>query len=247
MQTSASAQTASLPTTPAALARRAASVYTSGPPLLRRLQHYRPWICPFDRLVDATPRDAALLDVGCGGGLFLTLLAAEGRISRGVGFDTSEAAIRLARQAAGAEAVRGTPLTFECRSVADGWPEGRFDAVSIIDVLHHVPGDAWRTTLEQALEHLREGGTLIYKDMCRRPRWRAIANRLHDMVLARQWINYVPIEEVDAWAAARGLQPIESDRINLLWYGHDLRVWTLTSQAKGREDVADAVERHANA
>jgi len=231
MQTTASAQSGATSLDAATLSRQAAAIYTRGPLLLRRLQHYRPWICPFGRLIEQTPSGASVLDVGCGGGLFLCLLAANGRISRGQGFDVSGDAFGLARDASGSSVTRGTWLVFEQRSVEEGWPDGAFDMVSIVDVLHHVPPDAWRAVLDEALRHLKPGGTLLYKDMCRRPRWRAVANRMHDLVMARQWIHYVPIEEVDAWAAREGLHRRTAERINTLWYGHELRVFTSPGSA----------------
>src|SRR6266576_3469231 len=80
-------------------------------------------------------------------------------------------------------------------------PESALPAtVSMIDVMHHVPPSFQKEFLLTACRHVRPSGLLIYKDMCRRPRWRAAANRLHDLVLARQWINYLPISQVELWA-----------------------------------------------
>lgn len=236
MQNSAAVESASI--SAGSLSMAARCIYREGPFPLRRLQHYRPYICPFETLIEHTPPDAEILDVGCGGGLFLCLLASVGRIRRGVGFDLSGPAIELAKAAAASGATGTAELEFQRRDVADGWPAGRFDVVSIIDVLHHVPPDAWADVLNEAVAHLRPGGLLLYKDMCRRPRWRALANRLHDLALARQWINYVPIEQVDAWARRAGLEMIASDRLNRLWYGHELRVFKVPEDAHDPSDFA---------
>jgi hypothetical protein len=66
---------------------------------------------------------------------------------------------------------------------------------------------------------------LLYKDMCDAPAWRAGLNRLHDLVIARQWINYVPVEDADRWATDCGLAIERTEWIAMLWYGHELRVY----------------------
>ena len=202
--------------------RTARRLYAGGPLLLRLLQEYRPLICPFEPLVDAVPADARVLDVGCGAGLFLALLAAEERIQGSVGFDASTPAIAAARHAE----PRLPPGTAEYRHlrVEDAWPEGLFDVVSMIDVMHHIDPGAQHDVFVEAVAHVRPGGVMLYKDMGTRPRWMALANRLHDLVLARQWIHYRPIADVREWAAALGLTVLTDRAYSAAWYRHELLV-----------------------
>jgi hypothetical protein len=53
--------------------------------------------------------------------------------------------------------------------------------------------------------HVKQGGMLLYKDMGRRPLWRAWANRLHDLLMVKEWIHYARLEDVVHWARAAGL------------------------------------------
>ena len=209
---------------PGELASLAASIYRESPPVRRLLMTLRPHICPFERLIESVPEGAAVLDVGCGAGLFLGLLAATGRRFRGVGFDASATAIREAAAMAALLKVQGNAgeLWFEHRDVRSTWPEGPFDVVSIIDVMHHVPLDHRRALLEQARAALRPGGLLIFKDIGDRPRWRATANLLHDLLMTRELVRYTPLREVEAWGRVLAMEPLASERINRLWYGHDL-------------------------
>ncbi|MHC5002338.1 MAG: class I SAM-dependent methyltransferase [Planctomycetota bacterium] len=216
----------------AALAARARRLFRSGPLVTRLLQHWRPWICPFELLLEQVPAGATVLDIGCGGGLFLGLLAAEGRIRGGVGFDASESAIRTARAMAAGQAPG--LLRFERLDVGAPWPEGPFDVVALIDVMHHVPTDARRDLIRGAAARIAPGGRLIYKDMCRRPRWRAFANKAHDLLLAGQWVDAEPLEHVRRWLADAGLDVGAGRRVNRLWYGHDL----LVAERAGGDDRA---------
>jgi 2-polyprenyl-3-methyl-5-hydroxy-6-metoxy-1,4-benzoquinol methylase len=191
-------------------------------------QKLRPLICPFAALIERVPAGASVLDVGCGAGLLLGLLAKTGRLSHGLGFDSNGGAIeraRLMRQRLGGD----FRLEFERRDVADGWPEGHFDVVSLIDVMHHVPTQHQASVIRLAAARLKPGGLLLYKDMVQRPRWRAFMNRLHDLVLARQWIQYAPIADVAQWMKAAGLQVGEIQLYNTFWYGHELLTATAPS------------------
>ena len=215
-----------------------------GSVVFRLMQRYRSYIAPIAEVVSSVPPGSAVLDVGCGGGLLLHVLARTGRLAAGsVGFDSSPGAIKiaqdaLARHAALAGSTQQPVLRFELRAVADGWPAGPddlgglFDVVTIVDVIHHVGAglqasgspagrSAQRGVIEQACDLVRPGGLLIYKDMCRRPLWRAWANRCHDLLMARQWINYCPVEDVEAWARERGMVVLTRGRRNMWWYGHE--------------------------
>jgi len=204
----------------------ARQLYRHGPFFGRTVQALRPAICPFDRLVPLVPPGSAVLDVGCGAGLFLGLLAARGRIRSGLGFDASRPAIALAeRMRRALPPEQGRLLTFERRDVGDRWPEDLFDVVALIDVMHHVAPPGQRALLEQAAACVKPGGLFIYKDMARRPRWRAFANRLHDLVMARQWIHYLPLETARRWGMDCGLTVAEEGRCTMLWYAHEWLVF----------------------
>jgi 2-polyprenyl-3-methyl-5-hydroxy-6-metoxy-1,4-benzoquinol methylase len=191
---------------------------------MRAMQHYRPYISPFGLLVHAVPPGSRVLDIGCGGGLFLGLLAQGGRILRGRGIDTSASAIAIA-QVMRAGLPAGADVQFEARSASLPLPDEGYDVVTLLDVMHHIPRALQRTVLEQALARVEPGGQLIYKDMVHRPRWRALANGLHDLVIARQWIHYLPMDQAVAWAQAQGFEVLQLQRVDMLWYGHEMAVF----------------------
>src|SRR5690348_12418240 len=61
---------ASMSTSSAAnLSETAARLYVDAPLIRRKLQQWRPLICPFDALMEFVPPRANVLDVGCGCGL----------------------------------------------------------------------------------------------------------------------------------------------------------------------------------
>jgi 2-polyprenyl-3-methyl-5-hydroxy-6-metoxy-1,4-benzoquinol methylase len=184
----------------------------------------RPYICPFDRLLELVPDGASVLDIGCGCGLFLGLLAAAGKPLRGFGVDVSAEAIPTAQTMARRlrETHDSVDLTFSRIAPDDPWPNGPFDVVSLIDVIHHIPRARQRAIFASAASTVRPGGLLLFKDIGPKPFWRACMNRLHDLLVAREWIHLVAADTVASWGRQEGLELIRRERINRLWYGHDL-------------------------
>jgi 2-polyprenyl-3-methyl-5-hydroxy-6-metoxy-1,4-benzoquinol methylase len=183
-------------------------------------QTLRPYIAPFHTIVGLVPPGSSILDIGCGAGLFVALLAKLGRIRSARAFDYDGGAIDVANSIARKLPIPGI-VHYERRTALDPWPEGQYDVVSIVDVVHHIPPAAQAGVIAEAASHVGAGGILLYKDMVRRPLWRASANRLHDLLSAREWINYAPVEDVIRWAEAAGLRLEQRGAVNMLWYGHE--------------------------
>ncbi|HLH44786.1 MAG TPA: methyltransferase domain-containing protein [Bryobacteraceae bacterium] len=205
----------------------AKSLYRSGKGVRRRMQQWRPYTCPVEVLLSLVPDSGSVFDIGCGCGLLLALALRSGKEIEATGLDISEAALSMAASMKqnGLTAEEGGRLRLHLsRGLAD-WPETTFDMVSLIDVMHHVKLDLRRPTLEAAIARVKPGGTLLYKDMCRRPRWRALLNWSQDLVVSRQWIRYTPIAQVEEVARLAGLMEERSETLYRLGFGHELRLY----------------------
>lgn len=210
---------------PQDLSLTATKLYSQGPLLLRLLQRYRPFICPFEELLPWVPPQGKLLDVGCGGGLFLGLAAHYHSDLSGIGFDVSSQAIAVAQAMRPHLPDGDRRLQFLCLPASSPWPAGTYDAVSVIDVIHHVPPAVQSQFFRTAVSHLAPGGLLIYKDMVDSPLWQSLHNRLHDLLIARDWIHYVPQEQILSWAGSLHLELVHSQSLSRGPYGHELLVF----------------------
>ncbi|AQH02986.1 hypothetical protein A9R05_29375 [Burkholderia sp. KK1] len=210
--------------TPAQLRRFFSAAYCDTPAPLRWLGALRPYVCPYDKLLQFIPDGADVLDVGCGAGSLLALLAATKKIRRGVGCDVAEPPLASARAAArriGAQDV----LAFQhVRSIAEA-PEGPFDIVAMVDVLHHVAPHERADVFAAAARRVGPGGVFIYKDMTARPGGRRLAHNIDDYVFTREWVQQVPDGAVEAWAIDQRLALVHGEFIPRLIYGHELRVF----------------------
>ncbi|WP_439658241.1 class I SAM-dependent methyltransferase [Lentzea sp. HUAS TT2] len=202
----------------------ASGLYQGRGPGLRLRQVHRPWICPFELIVPHVPVGATVLDAGCGSGLLLGLLAALGRRIEGTGFELSPAALGEARLVAARVWGSGSRLEFGPGDVTGEWPDREFDVVCLVDVLHHVSVADRTEVLRRACAAVKPGGALIYKDMACRPRWRAVANQLHDLVLAREWVRHAEVAQVVRQVVEFGFRLEYRVDTTRLWYAHELRV-----------------------
>ena len=205
----------------------AASQYYAGCGLLARtLARWRPRICPFGPLLEWVEPGSSVLDVGCGTGVWLLTLANTERMADGTGCDISSRALIIGARAFDEYRKSGgkAQVTFlQTPSMAD-WPKGPFDVVSLIDVLHHVRPEEQEQYLLRALSLVRRGGRLIYKDMASSPWWAAWGNRLHDLILARQWIWYFPSENVHDAVRKAGASVRHAECWRVWFYAHELLI-----------------------
>jgi SAM-dependent methyltransferase len=113
----------------------------------------------FERLLQRNEVDLegkVILDAGCGGGHTLQLIAEKYEPGELCGFDFMPEQIDVAKQ-------RGLPAEIFVGDItATSLPTGKFDAVFIQGVLHHVP--EWRKALEEISRVLKPGGFLLLEE-----------------------------------------------------------------------------------
>jgi SAM-dependent methyltransferase len=104
------------------------------------------------RVASSARAGQSLLDVGCGGGIFLAL--ARNRGLRATGLDIQDRQLRWAGETASDAELHQATLEDFVRA----WPERRFDVVTAFHVLEHVQDPI--QFLRTALERLHPGGRL---------------------------------------------------------------------------------------
>ncbi|MBK7284247.1 MAG: class I SAM-dependent methyltransferase [Sphingomonadales bacterium] len=52
-------------------------------------------------------------------------------------------------------------IAFQGSAVGDPWPDGPFEVVTMIEVLHHIPTDAQQGALAQCFDHVAPGAMLL--------------------------------------------------------------------------------------
>lgn len=139
--------------------------FRSFPPAARAHTLIRFLTSPMLRVADQVPRNATLLDIGAGHGVFSVLVRE--RVARVVAVEPD---VRKVLPLAGIACVIGF----------DDAIRGSFDAISIIDVLYKIPTSEWDALLARAAARLKPGGLLIIKEMDPTGRWKNRWNRLQE-------------------------------------------------------------------
>ncbi len=207
------------------------TLYKKGSPIRRTLQWMRVYACPFEVLIKHIPPNSSVLDVGCGAGLWLGLLAHFNVISSGVGRDPSQPAINLARTMSRQLSPDiFSQLTFICSPAEKAPPANTYDAVSMIDVLHHVNPATQKIALLNAARAVKPGGLLVFKDISNQAGFYTFMNWLHDLIFSRQFIRYQPFPEVESWLKSLGFEKITDQPCRRIWYPHRLQVYRRVTQ-----------------
>jgi len=122
------------------------------------------------------------LDIGAGTGLFLEIFYNHGIIRRGIGVETSERYLRKINDhlsIVGVEEIDGN----------------QFDLILFNDVLHHIANK--KDFIQRyASNYLINGGYVFVKEMDNRNILYKYFSRLHDLVIAGEFIQEISLNDV---------------------------------------------------
>ena len=180
---------------------------------------WRPLICPLEQVLSAVPEGARVYDIGCGTGSLLYLAATLRGAAAAHGYDISAATIEAAQLFA-----PGLPAFRAALMAAEETPpplEG-YDAVAMVDVLHHIPPARQTGFLDAVVRGMDRDAWLILADINPERRLRALCNQLHDLALAREWVHPISPATVAPVIAAAGATIIAERFVTTLWYAHYL-------------------------
>jgi 1-acyl-sn-glycerol-3-phosphate acyltransferase len=134
-------------------------------------EHYVAWklrIDPiFEHADDFLPHEGLVLDLGCGYGLMANVLARKSRRRQVIGVDFDERKIAVAR----ATAAASENVAFELADLF-AWRGPEADAAILVDVAHYWDLEHQRRLIARAAASLREGGTLLFRDLADARTWR---------------------------------------------------------------------------
>ena len=156
--------------------------YAPCAPGIRLFAWARTLVFRFDRVLALVPRQGRIVDVGCGTGVFATLLALESAKREVRGYDLSHTVI-LAAQDASRDVGNVSFSTADIATVVATEPPP--SVVTAIDLFHHLPPAQQVTMIAAIYRLLPTGGLFLLKDLESTPRWKRWANWWHDALVAR--------------------------------------------------------------
>jgi len=154
----------------------------------------------------ATLEGAAVLDVGCGGGILAEAMARHG--ARVTGIDLSEKALRVAELHLQESKLA---VHYEKSSVEDY--AGEFDIVTCMELLEHVPQPA--SMVAACARLVRPGGRVFFSTINRNPKSYLFAVVGAEYVLGllprgtHDYLRFIKPSELSRWSRAAGLRTEE--------------------------------------
>ena len=146
---------------------------------------------------------AAVLDVGCGGGILAEAMARHG--ARVTGIDLSEKALRVAELHLQESKLA---VHYEKSSVEDY--AGEFDIVTCMELLEHVPQPA--SMVAACARLVRPGGRVFFSTINRNPKSYLFAVVGAEYVLGllprgtHDYLRFIKPSELSRWSRAAGLR-----------------------------------------
>lgn len=150
--------------------------------------------------------DRDVLDIGCGGGLLAEGMAARG--ARVTGIDLGERSLEVARLHALESGLNVDYRYVSAEQFATEQP-GRFDVVTCLEMLEHVPDPA--SVVHACASLVRPGGHVVFSTLNRNPRAWLLAVVGAEYVLGllprgtHDYSGFIRPSELARWARGAGL------------------------------------------
>jgi 2-polyprenyl-3-methyl-5-hydroxy-6-metoxy-1,4-benzoquinol methylase len=178
---------------------------------------YRPYICPFDDLLNIIPPQKSIFDIGCGSGTFLSLCAGFTNPTKLGGIEISATLIENAKILLRKFNIPSSVTVF------DGavFPEeiNQYDVITLIDVLHHVPKAQQEIFLTTIFDKMKSGATFILKDIDAASIF-VYTNKVHDLLLAKEIGHEWKASRVEEKLKKLGFIIKSTSKKRMLWYPH---------------------------
>jgi 2-polyprenyl-3-methyl-5-hydroxy-6-metoxy-1,4-benzoquinol methylase len=185
---------------------------------------YRPYICPFADLLNELEDNASVFDVGCGSGMFLSLVQEFKKPSRIAGIEIDPKLIENAKQVLKVGNGDSNFLSvFDGKQLPDEISE--FDYVYMIDVFHHIPVNDQYEFLTNLINKMKKGAYLVFKDINGASIFK-FWNKFHDLLLAGEIGNEAKRSTIEKFFKEQPVRLISKSQKQMLLYPH----FTITVQ-----------------
>jgi len=174
-----------------------------------------------DEIGQYLPAQGQVLDIGCGIGLFSLYYAQAHPGLRLNGVDLNPKRIAVATRAAQRLGVANASYS---PGDATGFKSGTsFDAVYMLDVIHHIPAQAVRPLLEEIRKSLPIGGRLLVKDVDSKPTYKRLFTHVLDLAMDPTTpVHYWPADSLVQLLREVGFRVYRHNMVDYLPYPHIL-------------------------
>ena len=172
-----------------------------------------------DEIGQYLPERGTVLDIGCGIGLFSLYYAQVFPQLHLRGLDLNPKRVEMASRAARALGLENAEYGL---GDARGFVGGEsYDAVYMLDVIHHIPADRVQPLLEGICKCLPRGGRLLVKDVDAKPAYKRLFTHVLDLAMDPTTpVHYWPSDELRALLTKCGFRVYRHAMVDYLPYPH---------------------------
>lgn len=178
---------------------------------------YRPYICPFDDILNQIPHGSTLFDIGCGAGSFLSLLVEFNKPTKVGGIEIADNLINDARSLLTKFDVEQHIYKYDGNTIPNEINE--YDYISMIDVYHHIPQKIQISFMSQLYSKMKPGAILIFKDIDFASPL-VVMNKLHDLVLSKEIGHEISANKARDIIQEIGFEIVKTQSRTMLFYPH---------------------------
>ena len=139
--------------------------------------------CPFREIDKIIPEEGKILDLGCGFGASALFFSISGAHRKVAGLDCEAGRISIAKEYARTKNINN--CVFLKGDILDCDYGGAYDCILLVDVLYQLELKEKAKVIEKCYNALNKDGSLIIKEIGRRPFWKLIFCLLQETVIAR--------------------------------------------------------------
>jgi 2-polyprenyl-3-methyl-5-hydroxy-6-metoxy-1,4-benzoquinol methylase len=174
-----------------------------------------------DEIGQYLPREGRVLDIGCGIGLFSLYYAQVNPKLALRGVDLNPKRIAVARRAA--EHLQLTNVAYELGDARGFTSDDQYDAVYMLDVIHHIPADRVRPLIDEIRKSLPIGGRLLVKDVDSRPIYKRLFTHALDLAMDPTTpVHYWSSDALSGLLVDAGFRVYRHSMVDFLPYPHIL-------------------------
>jgi 2-polyprenyl-3-methyl-5-hydroxy-6-metoxy-1,4-benzoquinol methylase len=178
---------------------------------------YRPYICPFDDILNSLPNNLSLFDVGCGSGSFLSIINEFKSPSKLAGVEISNDLVENAKSLFKSKNIQTDIYKYDGTNIPEQLNE--YDYVSMIDVFHHIPPAVQDAFMLQLFQKMKSNSTLIFKDIDKSSIF-VLFNKLHDLLLSSEIGNEISVNSASDLLKKAGFTIESVSTRQMLVYPH---------------------------
>lgn len=173
------------------------------------------------------PKEGRVLDLGSGFGLFSLYFATTQPKRHVVGVELNAKRVKEAQRSAEQLGLRN--VEYHNADVLEWEAAGQFDAIYMLDVVHHLPREGVQSFLGRLSKLLKPGGIMLIKDVSDRPRYKMwVTLALDRLMVGREPIHYWSPQVLAELLTGLGFEVKRHTMNDVLPYPHVLYICTRT-------------------